>query len=152
MPRMHDWERDIHEGVRVENWSLQGPNRIVKVVPAAGLPAPTLGGYITLGRFLIGKTPEQIEKVLGLPLGYLKTGARVYSFKRLPMGYEYEYEMTAKFPDGLAFNPAHSDPRYQPGHPAVHQWRIKPGIQIPVDQSACLELNPGQRFPYSWLT
>jgi len=28
-----DWQRDIHEGLRRENWSLTGPTRIVKVDP-----------------------------------------------------------------------------------------------------------------------
>ena len=28
---------------------------------------------------------------------------------------QYEYEIGAEFPDGLAFNPAHSSPHYPPG-------------------------------------
>jgi hypothetical protein len=37
------------------------------------------------------------------------------------MSHEYEYEMSALFPDGLAFNPAHSNPEYPPGSPKMHQ-------------------------------
>jgi hypothetical protein len=151
MPRMQDWKRDIHEGLRKENWSLTGPNRIVKVLPGGGTPAAALGGYITLGRFLLGKTPHQIENSLGLPFGYLKMGARIYSFARLPMACEYEYELTALHPGGLVFNPAHSDPNYLPGDRATHQWRIKPGVQIPVNQKNFLELSPTQRLSYDWL-
>jgi hypothetical protein len=67
------------------------------------------------------------------------------------MLHEYEYELTAKFPGGLAFNPVHGDPNYPPGHHAIHQWRIRPGNQIPVDPNDILDLDPLQRFPYAWL-
>src|SRR5271169_4555290 len=79
VPRMTDWQRDIHEGLRRENWSLAGPNRIVKVLPF-GSVAAALGGYITVGTSLLGKTPLEIEGALGLPHRYLVNGARIYRF------------------------------------------------------------------------
>ena len=66
MARMNDWQREAHEAVRREVWSLRGPNQIVKVLPAGGAAASTLGGYITLGKFLLGYKPAEIETVLGL--------------------------------------------------------------------------------------
>lgn len=150
MARMQDWQRDIQQGVRRENWSLSGPNCVVKVLPG-GTAAAVLGGYITVGRFLLAKTPQQIEIALGLAPAYLSRGARIYRFTRLPLAHEYEYELTALYPGGLAFNPAHGDPNYGPGDRAIHQWRIKPGILIPVEQRDFLELGPTQRFPYDWL-
>jgi hypothetical protein len=78
MPRMNEWRKDIHEAVRREAWSLNGPNRIVKVLPNTGGTVSQLGGYITVGRFLLGKTPPQIENALGLPQGFLRGGARIY--------------------------------------------------------------------------
>ena len=77
MPRMNEWQRDIHEGVRKEGWSLTGPNRVVKVVPNTAGTVSQLGGYITVGKFLLGKTPQQIENALGLPRGFLGGGARI---------------------------------------------------------------------------
>jgi hypothetical protein len=151
MARMNDWQREIHEGTRRENWSLHGPNRVVKVVPLGASPQNALGGYITVGSALLGKSPRQIEQALGLKLHYLGNGARIYLFTRLPMAYEYEYELTAFFPDGLAFNPAHGDPNYPPGSSAIHQWRIKSGAQIPVDPVNYLDLRPNEKFPYQWL-
>ena len=151
MPRMNDWQQEAHEALRKEAWSLRGPNQIVKVVPGGGLAASHVGGYITLGLSLTGKTPQQIESDLGLPAGFLRNGARIYRFTRLPLSFEYEYELTAYYPDGLAFNPAHSNPKYPPGSRKIHQWKIKPGVQIPID-SNYLELKPGQPFPYRWLT
>jgi hypothetical protein len=150
MAQTDDWRREAQEAVRREVWTLKGPNQVVKVLPAGGTTASTLGGYITLGRFLLNKMPAQIETALGLPQNYLAKGARIYRFTRLPQSSEYEYELTAKFPDGLAFNPAHSNLDYSPGSNAIHLWRIKPGVQIPVNPNF-LELKPGQVFPYNWL-
>ena len=151
MARMNEWQREAQEAVRREMWSLTGPNQIVKVLPGGGTVVSTLGGYITLGKFLLNRTPAEIETALGLPPGYLAKGARIYRFTRLPQSSEYEYELTAEFPGGLAYNPAHSDPSYPPGNRKIHQWRIKPGVQIPVDSTNFLDLNPGQVFPYDWL-
>lgn len=151
MPRMNEWQQDMHEAVRREPWSLRGPNQIVKILPGGGSTAAQLGGYITVGKSLLGKTPQQIEQALGLPPGFLLNGARVYRFTRLPLVQEYEYELTADHPGGLAFNPAHSNLSYPPGSRKIHQWRIKPGVYIPVDSSNFLDLRPGQPFPYDWL-
>jgi hypothetical protein len=151
MPRPDDWKGDVRSALRRENWSLTGTNRIVKIVPLQMPVRAAVEGYITTGNFLIGKIPSQIQHSLGLPLNYLCFGARIYRLLRLPLAYEYEYELTAKFPDGLAFNPAHGNPSFQPGSDKIHQWRIKKGCAIPVDASSALELRPGQRFPYSWL-
>ncbi len=150
MPRMEDWQRDVYEGLRSEDWSLRGTNCIVKVLPL-GTPANALGGYITVGRSLLGKTPLQIEEALGLKSKYLNSGARIYRFTRLPMTHEYEYELTAEHPGGLAFNPAHSHPDYPPGSPVIHQWRIRENVYIPVDAKNFLDLHPTQKFPYDWL-
>ena len=152
MARITDWQREAHEAKRREVWSLRGPNQIVKVLPAGGAPASALGGYITIGRFLLNKTPTQIEIALGLQHGYLAKGARIYRFARLPELSEYEYELTAEFPGGLAYVPAHSNPSYPPGTSKIPQWRIKPGAHIPVDSRNFLDLKPGQVFPYPWLT
>jgi hypothetical protein len=151
MVRTDDGQREIREAVRWENWSLRGPNCIVKVVALERPVLSAADGYITTGKFLIAKLPSQIERSLGLPLNSLCLGARIYRFLRLPMAHEYEYELTAKFPDGLAFNPAHGHPSYLPGSDKIHQWRIEKGSPVPVDAKTALELRPGQRFPYDWL-
>src|ERR1700738_750182 len=147
MARMKDWQHEARNAVRREMWSLRGPNQIVKVLPASGTAASVLGGYITLGKYLLNKTPAQIEVALGLPAGYLAWGARIYRFARLPQASEYDYDLTADFPDGLAHTPAYSNPSYPPGSCTIHQWRIKPGTQIPVNLTGFLDLKPGQVFP-----
>ena len=64
MARMNEWQREAREVVRREMWSLRGPSQVVKVVPAGGSVIQKLGGYITLGKYLINKTPAQIETKL----------------------------------------------------------------------------------------
>jgi hypothetical protein len=107
-------------------------DRVVKVVPLVDSPRKSLGGYMTVGSTLLGKTPRQIEQALGLKRDYFANGARIYRFTRAPMAHEYEYEFTALCPDGL--------PDYPPGSPVIHQWRIKYGVQIPVDPLNYLDL------------
>ena len=159
MPRMDEWEREIHESKLAEGWGLAGPRRIVKVVAMGRPPASELQGYFTMEKSLIGKTPHQIERALGLPTGSFREGCRIYRFTRLPMMHEYEYELTALYPDGLAFNPADLEeararrrldptsariPVYMPGSPAVHQWRLK--TDVPVEH--LLDLPPDHPYPY----
>ena len=148
MTRMTNWQRQIHDEKRKENWSVAGPNAIVKVLPFSS-NAAALDGYITLGKYLLGKTPLQIQHALGLPPTYLMNGAAVFRLARLPRPDEYEYELTTKYPDGLAYNAAHSSPLYPPGSNTIHQWRVKKGILLPVSKS--IQLRPGECLPYNWL-
>jgi hypothetical protein len=145
--REPEWKTEIREAKRNERWSLRGPNRPVKVTPLERVKLQYVSGYITLAGSLAGMTPSLMERALGLPLGYLSQGARIYSLRRLPQPSEYEYELSAKYPGGLAFNFL-SDPRYLPGNEKIHQWKIYPGINIPVDPASELMLLPNQRFPY----
>jgi hypothetical protein len=154
---MEEWKQDIYDGLRRENWSLNGPNRIVKVVPIGWAPTARLHGYVTTEQYLIGKTPNQIRELLGLQPGFLTKGCRVYRISRLPMIGEYEYELTAYYPDGLAFNPADMEearhefrqnpsariiPGYPPGSRFVQQWRLMadlPAVHL-------VDLLPGQAY------
>lgn len=144
MSRQADWQQERRDAMRLEGWSLVGPNRIVKVVPAGRPLASNLKGYVCLEKSIVGKTPAAIEAILGLPSGFLAGGCRVYRLRRLPTTLEVEYELTAKHPNGQAFNAAMHDPAYSPGSSAVHQWRLL--VDLPVEPLA--DLSPGTRFPY----
>jgi hypothetical protein len=89
------------------------PNCLVKVLPY-GSSAASLGGYFTVGNSLLGEGPQEIGHSLGLPRVYLARGATVFRLARLPRLGEYEYELTAKHPGGLAYVPSHSHPAYPP--------------------------------------
>jgi len=144
MARQEDWQQEMRDAVRQEAWALAGPNRIVKVVPTGRPLAAALKGFICLEKSLLGRTPSGIERLLGLPAGFLQRGCRIYRFKRLPMIQEVEYELTAKYPNGLAFAPAMHNPAYPPGSNAVHQWQLL--VDVPVEH--LLDLGPAGKYPY----
>jgi hypothetical protein len=152
MTRREDWEIEIDDAMKRESWQATGPNRPVKVCPAEWTIDIRLGGYITLGKYLIGKTPQDIERDLGLPRDFLVHGARIYKFTRLPQPSEFEYRLTADHPDGFADEGAF--PRktyYPPGSPRIHQWKIAAGKSIPVEP-AYYTVRPGLKFPREWLS
>lgn len=150
MTRREDWEIEVQDLMRREAWTLKGGSRPVKVLPGTDGDATALGGFFTLGIYLCAKTPDEIEKALGLPSRFLASGVRIYKFARLPQISEYDYELTAKYPDGMSYTGPGDAVDYPPGSEKIHQWRLKHKITIRVE-SNCLRLLPGQRFPCNWL-
>jgi hypothetical protein len=150
MARAQDWEQDIRDGRLRESWALKGPNRLVKVKPYGTL-ATAVGGYVTLGCYLVGMKPAEIGRALGLPDDFLRNGATIFCLTRLPVTSEYEYELTARYPDGESYNPIVRDPRYRPGAAHIHQWQIKDSVVIPVDSRHVFNLRPRERFLCGWL-
>ena len=150
-----NYKLEIQNAMRREKWTLQGPNRVVKVVkllpggvnPIGGNAGPSKqGGYITTASSLRNMMPAQIEKALGLPAGELGSGAVIYKFLRLPQPSEVTYELTADHPGGQKFT-SMSHPSYPPGSAQIHQWRIDPPHDVPVDTKNPIVLMPGQKFP-----
>src|SRR5262245_40642018 len=122
-----DAEREMADAVRLDMFALGGQNRLVKVIPIpeGGRVPPTVTGFVTQERFLLGKTPAQIEKALGVKVNSLVTGCVVLALQNVPGPSQIEYELTTNFPDGFAPSVL-SDPDY----PAfskryVHQWRLR---------------------------
>lgn len=151
----NDWEKEIDLSLRKENWSLVGPNRLVKVVillpTGAGNMSMTdalggVGGYVTQAKFIAGLTCSEIEEALGLERESLKFGAVIHTLARLPAPTEYTYELTAEYPDGMVYNPAMSNEDYPPGSAKIHQWEIRKDVAIPVCPKSLVRLAPGQRF------
>ena len=104
MPGRNDWELEARDSILGEGWTTSGPNRIVKVTGISRPPQQWQSGYVTLDRHLVGRTPYQMQRALGLQLGDLKGGCLIYRFTRLPRNGEYANELTTEFPDGLAFD------------------------------------------------
>jgi hypothetical protein len=146
MPGREEWRNDIADALKSERWRLSGANRPVKVVPLNRPLTSRVGGYFTVAAYLHNRTPAEMETDLGLPSGFLRWGARIDPFLRLPNYSEYAYELTAAYPDGLTFIPWSSDPNYPPGSPIIHQWRLLAGCSIPVDPQHYIAVRPGQRF------
>ena len=139
-----EWQREIDDVKRRENWTLVGNHKLVKVVPygrVMNTPNMTRAvGYVTQEMFLVGKTSRDIEIALGLQPFFLLRGCRVYKLSRLPSYSEFTYELTAAMPGGLAFNPAdaleahytgtQSDSYYPAGSSAIPQWNVT--VSIPL--------------------
>jgi len=119
-----DYTREMADALRLEPFTQGGSNRLVKVLAISdGVPV-SVGGYVVQEKFLVGCTPPEIEKRLGLPLNSLALGCRILGLRRQPGPSEVSYELTTKYPDGLAHTIL-SDQRYPPGNKAfVHQWRL----------------------------
>ena len=150
MTQKATWMKETEEATRREAWKLQGPLRLVKVVNAGDIRTE-VRGYITTGSSLLGKTGTEIRKSLGLNTGDADKPLRIYKLRRFPFLSEYEYDLTAKYPDGLGFNPQTEEAeKYPEGSDNIHQWYLKKGVAVPVLPDY-LDLKLTERFPYEWL-
>jgi hypothetical protein len=166
MPREPDWIQEIREAKRRDPasvaWSLEGGSRLVKVVRLATVMnierANRAVGYVTQEKFLLGKTPQQIEIALGLPPLSLNRGCRIFRLQRIPQRGEYSDELTADKPGGLAFNPAEWEEKrirydqdkslnelsyYPPGDKRIPQWDVS--VSIPLIHLT--DLPPNVSYP-----
>lgn len=135
-------EREMREAKRLEPFVQGGLSRLVKVIPAGEQIPRMVTGYVTQEKFLLGLTPIEIERALGLPLGSLRSGCRVLALQRQPGPSQVVYELTTKYPDGLAYSLL-SDERYPPGSRAhIHQWRLTTKIRA----SLLCDLGPDTRY------
>jgi len=87
----------------MKSWSLQGKNRLVKVVTFERAYVEHVG-YVTQEKYLCGLTPLQIERDLGLKPKMLQTGARIYALQRLPDVEEFDCKLSTSFPGGSIFS------------------------------------------------
>jgi hypothetical protein len=139
-------------------WTLEGPNRLVKVVsPTADQAVRQYGsalGYVTQEKYLYGKVANEIERILGLRPHELRQMAHIYALERLPTADEVEFRLNCAFPDGQVFDTAgvnqmmaarqaYSDHRdvyersmtpvtqfYQPGSGMVPQWQLTAPVPV----------------------
>jgi len=146
-------QREMKDAVRREPFVQGGVSQLVKVVSIRDVPASTLNnahyvfpvtGFVTLERFLLGDTPGQIEQKLGLRHNQLRAGCLVFGLQRQPGPSEIDYELTAEYPDGVAFTILSSED-YPPGDRRIHQWRLRvtiPGVLL-------CRLTPDMRYQSS---
>lgn len=150
MGRKADWVIERELALRREPWTLKGPGRLVKVVDGSQT-RESVGGYITTGIHLVGKTALQIRQALGLNTDYHGNGVRIYKLARLPHLDEYEYDLTAKFPGGLSYNPgSDNEAKYPEGSDKIPQWKVLDNQLIAVLPDS-LTLHLAQRLSYDWL-
>ena len=112
----------------------------VRVVPFIDVPPVFAYGYFTQQKFIWYKTPEEMERILGI-FGKLAMGACVLQFLTPLSPTDYENKAYTYLPGGMVYEPDPNEKTYLPGDGAP-QWRLK--VQIPAKCMA--KLKPGERF------
>lgn len=164
-------DHDKLKQIVIAKWKSAPELWPVKVVSIASLralecktggPLTQMGGYFGVLRAISGRTPEQMEDLLGFHRGYLASGATVWKFKDLPLPHQFELRGYSHLPDGGEFNgqvirtapgrPVFVDSQGQlvefPPGLGVEQWKIVDGLRLDAVEIA--RLLPGQKFrnPY----
>ena len=110
----------------------------LKVLPAIGEPPKVARGYFTQQKFIWGKTPEEMEAILGI-LGKLRRGAYIVQFEAPLKPTDYENRAYTYLPDGKEYKPDPAETVYLPGSGAP-QWTLTREVQ----GSCIARLHPGQ--------
>jgi hypothetical protein len=121
----------------INSRSLDQP---VKVMPLHGDPPKVVRGYFTQEKFIVGKTPAEMERVLGV-YGKLSTGAFILEFTAPLLKSDYESRAYTYLPDGKPYKPDPNEKVYLPGAGAP-QWKLTGEVQAKL----IVTLRPGQAF------
>lgn len=112
----------------------------LKVVPAIGEPPKVVRGYFTQQKYIWGKTPEEMEAILGI-FGKLQRGAYVLQFNTPLQRHDYENRAYSYLPNGKEYKPDPNEKVYLPGKGAP-QWTLTRDIE-----ATCIaRLKPSQTF------
>jgi len=117
----------------------------VRVIPFSGTPPAFASGYFTQQKFIWGKTPEEMERILGI-IDKLKHGACVLQFLAPLKASDYENKAYSYLPNGKEYKPDPNEKMYVPGKGAP-QWRLT----RQVTAKCIAKLLPGQPFDKSSL-
>ena len=122
---------------------------LVKACPHGTIPDPSrTTGHCTTFEFIVGRTPIEIEKIVGLARGSkLVAGADIFVVDPLSLPPQFELQGHSQCPSGVST----STPDYvlHPGYPpglGAPQWELSgyPQTGLKLIASAL----PGQRFTY----
>jgi hypothetical protein len=134
--------------IAISLWRQGGMDTLVKVV-ALGRPWFTVApvGYCTTFKYIVGRTPGEMEDVVGLRRdSKLAAGADIYLVRPLPQPSEFRLSGYTNTPEGVSttIKPAHVD--YPPGLGAP-QWEL---TSVPPSSLQLLaSVGPGQIFRYA---
>lgn len=138
------------KAMAMSSWMNGGMDSLVKVFPKGYIPIPGQPiGYCTQFKFLAGRTPEEMEPMVGFGANTkLSAGAEIFVVNPLPKLHEFALRGYSHLPDGKPTPPDFRvDPRdpYPPGLGAP-QWQLLFHDQSHLTWLASLNL--GQRFQY----
>jgi hypothetical protein len=128
-------------------WRQGGMDSLVKVSPRGRSPDDALNiGYCTTFKYVVGRTPAEMEAVVGLRSGSkLAFGARIFLVRPLPGPTQFRLSGYTQTPEGISAAAKTPHPDYPPGLGAP-QWEL-----VGHSQKALLllaEVPPGQKFAY----
>ena len=130
-------------------WTSGGMNALVKVAPAGMKPdGERSAGYCTTIKYLLGRTPSEMERDVGLRVGTkLKNGAEIFLVRPIPTSDQFELRGYTQLPDGYSTSEpdykAHPD--YPPGS-GVPQWDLHKYKQDQLKHLASVK--PGEKFTF----
>jgi hypothetical protein len=131
----------------IEMWRKGGWDALVKVLPSALAPDSSRPiGYCTQLKFLVGRTPLEMERAVGLrDNSKLVHGAAIYLVTPLPKPHQFEFRGYSQLPGGIPTNlkPAHPD--YPPGR-GVPQWELTKHMQSALRLVASVPAGETFRF------
>ena len=120
--------------------TLRNVDQPVKVIPYTDHPPAMVSGYFTQQKFICGKTPAEMEQVLGI-FGKLSAGACILQFESALRGYDYVNKAYTYLPDGKEYTPDPNDNCYLPGKGAP-QWQLAHAVKC----SLIATVKPGVRY------
>jgi hypothetical protein len=103
-------------------------NGLVKVVSKERGAAGRVRGYVTMRKFVEGRTPAELEKMLGFDGGTFKDGVYVMTVEPPPID-GFELKGYSNTPGGEPFVPGISDERWPPGAGAP-QWNLTTEVNV----------------------
>ncbi len=146
-----DIDRAVQEGkvdeqvlkkLSIESWREGGGNTPVKVVTGERGASSRVRGYITKRKYIEGKTPVEMGRILGLTgedIASLKrSGAVVMELEQLPATDQFALRGYTQRPGGTAYVPGG---KYPPGS-AAPQWQLIDEMPVRVIG----EVKPGEVF------
>jgi len=137
------------KAMAISLWKRGGVDTLVKVTPRGTTPNPSFtAGYCTTFKYIAGRTPAEMEDIVGLAKGSkLAGGADIFVVDPLPTASQFELRGYTQTPAGVATNtPGYiPHPGYPPGLGAP-QWELSGYPQSGLKRIA--SVLPGQRFSY----
>lgn len=112
----------------INAWNKGEGNQPIKVAPTELSDRQFVSGYITQEKFVKGRTPQDMEKILGLEPGILGNGVTIYKLSETPKPEQFEPHGYSQMPGGVPYKPGS---KYPIGKGAP-QWKLTESVPAEV--------------------
>ena len=112
----------------------------IKVLPLSDQPHHMVSGYFTQEKYICGKTPEEMGRILGA-FGKFSSGALIMEFVTTLNKRDFQNRAYTYLPSGKPYEQNPNEAVYLPGHGAP-QWELTRHVE-----ARCIaELRPGEAY------